>query len=223
MPVNIFTPNIPLKPQSLGFTQPLVLGNFANYRENMEKNHEDINSADFGKHKYLTLTNQSSVPVTGATEGGLYSTLINTRAVNFLQRESNAAELGITIYPGGTAGATSDYVAFTTIFDFNLIADAAHPNFWAVMEIRDYNVTTLQYGQFAISGFLLVKCFTDQALGSKLFTLVPLGPQITVGGTASYQMGGTGNELQLKMTPPLPNALTWKATFTISTFYFPYA
>lgn len=207
MPVNIFTPTIPLKPQSLGFTQPLVLGNFANYRENMEVNHEDVNSADFGKHKFLTLTNQASAPATGATEGGFYSTLISGRSVLFLQRENTSAEVGITMYPGTVAAST--FAAFTNVIDLSALANATHPNYWAVMEIRD--VTAL-----GINGFLMLKVYKGSL--QYVYNIVPLGIQTAgLGITASYQMAG--NILQIKATPALgaPTALK----FTITPFYFP--
>jgi len=132
MPVNLFTTNIPLKGQSLGFTQPLVLGNFANYKENMEVNHELINGADFGKHKFLTLTNQAAAPVTGATESGFYATAVSGRMVNFLQRESNLAELGITIYPLGSI--INSFATAQALIDTTSLLDATHKIFFGFLE-----------------------------------------------------------------------------------------
>ena len=62
MPTNLFIPNMPASGQSLGFTRPLVLGNFANYKENMEVNHFGVNSPDFGKHKFMQMPQQASGP-----------------------------------------------------------------------------------------------------------------------------------------------------------------
>ena len=124
MPTNTFTPNMPASGNSLGFTRPLVLGNFGNYKENMEVNHLGVNSADFGKHKFLQMPVQASAPTTAALEGGFYTKKIPTtlaEAQLYYRRESDGDEFGMaflsgtTAYPG-TAGDTSvlDFSPYST-------------------------------------------------------------------------------------------------------------
>lgn len=61
MPTNIFTPNMPASGNSLGYTRPLVLGNFANYVENIQRNHAKVNTDNAGKHNFIQLLNQNPV------------------------------------------------------------------------------------------------------------------------------------------------------------------
>lgn len=207
MPVNLFTVNIPLKPQSLGITQPLVLGNFANYNENMEVNHEGINSADFGKHKFLTLTNQASAPVTGATESGVYGTAVSGRMVNFFQRESNLAELGMAIYPGATAAST--FAAPTNIIDLALLADATHPNFWAMLEMRSADGITMNF----MALIRLYNGTSGNTRGAQLlatFSTLQGLPVLTFSGTI------------LRVNVTTPGAIpAYVARWTLTTFYYP--
>jgi len=209
MPVNLFTTNIPLKGQSLGFTQPLVLGNFGNYKENMEVNHEGINSADFGKHKFLTLTNQVSAPTTGATEAGLYGKAVSGRMVSFLQRESNLAEVGITIYPGATAAST--FAAPTNIIDLSSLSDATHPNFWAMLEMRSADGITMNF-------MALVRFYKATAPVLNTFGAEVLAVFSSVQGAPILDF--SGSILRVKVTTPgaVP---AYVARWTMTTFYYP--
>jgi hypothetical protein len=205
MPINIFTSNMPASGTSLGFTRPLVVANFGNYKENLEVNHLGINSADFGKHKFLTMPQQGSAPTTSATEGGIYCAPVNAFSATFFQRESSAAEVGLTIFPGS---ATSTFAAFTNLIDLSVLVDATHPNFSGIFEVR--NVTGF------VIGFAMIKIYKG-SLGN-VFTIVPLGPNVgSLGNALTYQM--SGNMLQMKCSPALVGADTVK--FTIIPFYFP--
>lgn len=206
MPVNIFTPNMPLKPNSLGFTQPLVLGNFGNYRENMEINHENVNLADFGKHKFLTMPQQSSTPATGATEGGLYSAAVSGRSVMFLQRESTLAEVGVTIYPGATAAST--FAAFTNIIDLAALVDATHPNFWGVIEIRDVS-------GIAINSMAFVKVYKG-SLGT-IYSVSKIADFAALLGSSTFQTAASILQIKMQLASGAPIV----ARFTITSFYFP--
>lgn len=209
MPVNIFTPNIPLTGQSLGFTQPLVLGNFANYKENMEVNHEGVNSANSGKHKFLTLTNQALAPTTGATEAGLYGSQVSGRMVNFLQRESNLAEVGITIYPGATAAST--FAAPTNILDLTTISDATHPNYWGMLEMRSADGITMNF--MALVRFYKATAPVLNTFGAEIlavFASVQGAPVLTFSGSI------------LRVNVTTPGAVpAYVARWTLTTFYYP--
>ncbi len=205
MPINIFTPNMPASGQSLGFTRPLVLGNFANYKENMEVNHEGINSADFGKHKFLTLTNQASDPATGATEGGLYSTQVNGRSVVFMQREGSVAEVGTTMYPGS---ATSTFAVATPLIDLAALVDVNHPNFWGIIEVRDST-------GLVVNAMAFVKIYTGTSGAIPTFTTIESYGTNTVTFTLS------GTNIQMSVATAFVIAQTVR--FTITPFYFPEA
>lgn len=208
MPANIFTPNMPLTPQSLGFTQPLVKDNFGNYQENMEINHLGVNSADFGKHKFLTMPQQGSAPVTGATEGGFYSAAVAGRSAMFFQRESSLAEVGISIYPGSTFAST--FAVFTGVFDFSTIVDATHPNFWCMFEIRDVNATV-------VNSLAFVKVYKPVAGTVYGVTLIGDYANQISGGIPSFRF--TGSVLEMEFQNPPAAAITPR--FTITPFYFP--
>lgn len=95
MPINTFTGNMPASGQSLGFTRPLVNANFGNYRENMEVNHHDVNSANFGKHDLIQIpTVQAASPGTAAGEIALYTKTVSGAPQLFFQLQN--------IAPGGT-------------------------------------------------------------------------------------------------------------------------
>lgn len=205
MPVNLFTTNIPLKGQSLGFTQPLVLGNFGNYKENMEVNHEGINSANFGKHKFLTLTNQATAPVTGATESGVYGTQVAGRMVNFFQRESNLAELGITIYPAGSI--TSTFAASTVLIDTSGLLDATHKIF--------YGFLTGHSKVDASVSFVAIIQVVNTDLG-----ITCTGNTILQGGSTSFDITSLFNPIiKVQSTPAL--SVATEVYFAITPFYIP--
>jgi hypothetical protein len=210
MPVNLFTTNIPLKGQSLGFTQPLVLGNFGNYKENMEVNHELINGADFGKHKFLTLTNQAAAPTTGATESGMYGKAVAGRMVNFFQRESNLAEVGMVIYPGRSPlVGTSNFASPVNIIDLSTLADATHPNYWAMFEMRSEDGLTMNF-------MALIKWYKGTS-GNEggasvlaVFRTLQGAPVITFAGSV----------MRVNVTTP-GFAPGYVARWTMTTFYYP--
>ena len=207
MPINLFTPNMPASGQSLGFTRPLVLGNFANYKENMEQNHEDVNSADSGKHKFITLTDRGSVtPATGATEAGIYATQVNGRMVTFIQRESSTAEVGTTMYPFSSAGP---FVAFITVIDLASLVDTNHPNFWGLVEARDVSGAVVNAAAF-------IKAYTGSLSPLPICTIIF---QSSAGANpAVFQISSTN--LQIQVTPN-PFANHAPINFTITPFYFP--
>jgi hypothetical protein len=180
------------------------LGNFANYKENMEVNHELINGADFGKHKFLTLTNQATAPVTGATEAGIYGTQVAGRMVNFFQRESNLAEVGMTIYPGTTVAAS--FSGFTTVIDVATLVDATHPNFWGIFEIRTTD-------GIKVNGIAIIKVY--KGTSGTQYSVFALNDST---GTGKPVYRFSGSLLQVRLNSPIVAAI---ANFTITPFYFP--
>jgi hypothetical protein len=212
MPVNIFTPNMPASGNSLGFTRPLVNANFANYEENLEVNHMGVNSADFGKHKFLTMPQQTEItpPTTSATEGGIYFTPVAGRSVAFVQRESytslavNAGELGIAMYPLGSQ--TSNFTTSPNIIDVSTIVSVSHPNFWGTFTWSD-NTTGSVY-----NGAAFIKYYNG-VLSISNYDLFPPPSQNGVGAIAS------GTNIQLFNGGGAPVVATVK--FTLTAYYYP--
>ena len=75
MPTNIFTPNMPASGNSLGYTRPLVIGNFANYKENVERNHAPVNSANAGKHQFAQFPNTTLAAIASYLSANGYPAL----------------------------------------------------------------------------------------------------------------------------------------------------
>lgn len=84
MPTYTYDNTIPQASQRLKDSQPDLLENFQAIQELVEVNHVTFNTADFGKHKFVTFPVQNPAPTFGATELGLYSFLNGTTAKNEL-------------------------------------------------------------------------------------------------------------------------------------------
>jgi hypothetical protein len=207
MPTNIFTPNMPAAGNSLGYTRPLVLGNFANYRENLQVNHADVNSSDSGKHTFLTLLAQpqTPIPVTGAAEGGIYVTQINGQSVTFLQRESNFSQLGTAMFPYGSV--TSTFAVATNIVNTGIIIDATYNNFWGILEGHSKVDASVNF----VALVKVSKFDTGQACFVQPLAQFGLT-------TISFPLTGM-TQIQMVSTPALPVAT--EVFFTLTTFYYP--
>lgn len=68
-----YTTGIPRDGQSLGNSKPQVRGNFDYINTAFAINHIAFNSAGVGKHKFLQMPEQGSIPTTIANEGGVYA------------------------------------------------------------------------------------------------------------------------------------------------------
>lgn len=122
-----FTPNMPVSGQTLGDTRDLVNGNFAAINNTISVNHVAMNSSGAGKHKFVEMPNQATIPVgLAASEGTVYCKAANgasqlfftpgtsgneyqltrTNAANFAKFATNTAYVanhtgGWTFLPGG--------------------------------------------------------------------------------------------------------------------------
>lgn len=115
MPTNLFTPNMPASGNSLGYTRPLVLGNFANYAENIQRNHAKVNDANAGKHQFAQFPNTTlagindyltanGYPVLAVGEETLYSKIV-TQGELFFTRGNSGTEIQLTAAGNLTNGA----------------------------------------------------------------------------------------------------------------------
>lgn len=109
-----FTDGIPIATQTLGQTFQLIQDNFTNYRQVTEVNHENVNGANRGKHKFQQNPVQASAPSTGPDEMATYTKIINGNPRYFVRQANNGAEIqtsgptptivgnkGLTYLPGG--------------------------------------------------------------------------------------------------------------------------
>lgn len=210
MPINAFTANMPLAPQSLGFTQPLVNANFGNYKENLEVNHASINDAvDFGKHKFLTMPKQTSVPATSATEGGIYSAAINNLNVMFFQRESTSAFVGMAQFPLGTK--TSDFSTIQHLVAISALTDGTYKNFWGILNF--YSTAGNTYG-----GSAYIQVYNGNY---NVFQFIPFTPGITNPSNQNIAIifdSGFISAFNGVSIPPQP---VDTVMFTLTAFYYP--
>jgi len=83
-----YNANIPQPSNQLSQSQADILANFQEIKTLIDVNHEDFASADQGKHKWVTLTQQGAIPPAGsafgATELGLYNAVNSVTTKNEL-------------------------------------------------------------------------------------------------------------------------------------------
>lgn len=101
--------NVPLSGQRIKDTQQPINDNFAAIDTLIAVNHEAFNTADAGKHKFVTLTEQGGAPVIAAADAGIFfasSALTATKELFFKKGAASALEM--------TAGAlgTSGWALF---------------------------------------------------------------------------------------------------------------
>lgn len=93
-----FTPGIPSSGQTLGNSRLQVLNNFASLRTTLAQNHIDVNAAGAGKHSFVQLVNQLTIP--GGLSGGdetLYSKLDPSNAGQiYFTRGATGVEIQLT-------------------------------------------------------------------------------------------------------------------------------
>lgn len=87
-----FTALIPTITQSLSTSRPLIVGNFSNYKTNMEVNHGGVNGSTAGKHIKIQMpTVQAASPGTAANEIAFYTKSASGQSQLFMQTPGLAA------------------------------------------------------------------------------------------------------------------------------------
>ena len=84
-----YNSNTPLAGDSLGTTQPIINGNFAQIQTDFSINHGPLDGTHNGKHLFLQMPDQSSAPTTAANEGGLYVSAVTNISNLFFREESD--------------------------------------------------------------------------------------------------------------------------------------
>lgn len=100
-----FNKNIPGGNQRIKNTHEPLRDNFDAIDTLINVNHEPFNTADAGKHKFVTLTDQLAAPATGATEAALFFTnSAITLAKELFFKKGAGAALEMTAGALGTSG-----------------------------------------------------------------------------------------------------------------------
>jgi len=92
-----YTNNIPQATDDPSQSQSQILNNFTSIDTVNSVNHVAYNDANQGKHKFLQMPEQGSVPTTAANEGGLFTkeTIALITGLYF-RRESDGTQLQLT-------------------------------------------------------------------------------------------------------------------------------
>lgn len=94
LPKYVYTNNIPQATNKISSTQKGIQNNFQAINEFFNVNHVDLNDANAGKHKFLTLPFQGSLPTTTSSQMSLYSASTS---------DGNGSEIFFT-YPTAVTG-----------------------------------------------------------------------------------------------------------------------
>lgn len=122
-----YLPLIPGAAQRLKDSQPQIQNNFAEIQTLITANHEDFNTANAGKHKFLQMPEQVASPTTAVNEGGLFTRQGTTTAVTELawRRENNGTVTEIT---AGSLGATGwSYLPSGLLMKWGAAASGSFP------------------------------------------------------------------------------------------------
>lgn len=94
--------NIPVSGQTLGGTRAQINQNFADIDTDFQINHVAFNDSGAGKHKFMQMPVQASVPTTASSEGGLYveDDLSGVAQLNF-RGETNGSSYQLTLATNG--------------------------------------------------------------------------------------------------------------------------
>ncbi len=103
-----YNENIPQESDNPSQSQPQLLSNFKEISTAFNANHGNFNAPDQGKHSFLQMPEQSSVPATSSNEAALFSQesslTLNTELV--FRRESNGDQIEFTGFLGSNDGWT---------------------------------------------------------------------------------------------------------------------
>lgn len=88
--------SIPNASDKLKNSQPQIKDNFAALKTLIDVNHGTFGAADQGKHKFVTMPEQSSAPTTAADEMALYTKAVSGVTQMFLRNEGNGTEVDFT-------------------------------------------------------------------------------------------------------------------------------
>ena len=88
--------DIPQPSDAFSKSQQDLLNNFAALKTLIDVNHETFGAANEGKHKWVSLPEQSSGPTTAVNEIALYTKEVSGASQLFLRNENNGSEVDFT-------------------------------------------------------------------------------------------------------------------------------
>ena len=91
-----YNQNIPQATDTISSSQAEILANFQALKTLIDINHGTFGAADEGKHKYVTMPEQSSAPTTAADEMALYTKAVSGVTQMFLRNEGSGTEVDFT-------------------------------------------------------------------------------------------------------------------------------
>ena len=154
-----YNPNVPAATQSLGETQLPIQINFANLNTAFSANHSALTTNTDGKHEFLQMPEQISVPATATDEGGVYTKVTDSVTCLFWRQESNGTEVqmttsqtptdanpGTTFLPGGLLMQFGSFTATAntnTTVTFNVAFGTAPYSVVCQMNRNSSNVDTI--------------------------------------------------------------------------------
>ena len=114
----VYNSNIPQPTDRPSDSQSQLLGNFQDLKTFLDRNHVAIANPgvdlDEGKHTFLQMPEQGTVPATLANEGAVYTKDSGVSTQLYFREESNGAEIQLTgIVPGSTVAASYTTFGFT--------------------------------------------------------------------------------------------------------------
>lgn len=201
--------NVPLAPQKLSASQPIMLGNFGAIQTVIQVDHVDFNTSDQGKHERVSLPVQSPAPTFAAGEVGLYS-FLNTRTaknelyvnklnqVTTTQIPATASILSVTSAPTpNSTGWTylpsgilmkwgSATVTSTSGFPVQVVTFPASANIPVFSSIFSMQITVSTSGSVDNNKFVILQSF---ALGGTTFAVIAVDRSslVTSYATATFQ------------------------------------
>jgi hypothetical protein len=117
-----YQPTIPQATDQLSQSQSDIQGNFEAIQAFVDVNHVDFSDAtDMGKHNFVSLVQQASVPATSSTEIALYSQLISGVVTLFLRPANNGTPVAFPFGSTITSGTTGSVTTYTLTLQTGLI------------------------------------------------------------------------------------------------------
>lgn len=181
-----YTRDMPLPKQSLGITQPLVNTNFQTIYDVFAINHYKYDETNFGKHRYIELPVQASIPAGLINnEGTIYTKTANSARQLFYTPDNSGNEYQLTRTISG------NYTRFGTNTNYQASSgsNASVTGGWSFLPggliIQYGGATTLTPG--GTKTIILATAFTT---GIYSVVCTPRTSTSIGGGTHDWDVGG---------------------------------
>ncbi|MDD5551240.1 MAG: hypothetical protein PHS34_08275 [Candidatus Omnitrophica bacterium] len=141
---------IPQATDLLSQSQVDILNNFIAIKTWVDINHETFSSANSGKHKFVTCTEQASDPVTAINEMAIFSKDVAGSTALFLRKENNGTVIDFTTSTLAASGTATLPCGLIMKWGTGTIASGSATSavitFGAAFSTSIYNVQVTPYG-----------------------------------------------------------------------------